>query len=91
MHSWYLYTVRLKDGTEAERNKIVDELHNKGISAEVYYINPVHQMPFYKENFVSRKLPCTEKASKEVFSLPIHPGVTDEQITFIGKTLLGLL
>ena len=90
-HSWYLYTARLKDGEETERNKIVEELKKKGIGAEVYYINPVHQMPFYRENFGSAKLPETDKASKQVFSLPIHPGVTVEQVDFIGKTLLSLL
>src|SRR5208283_1665092 len=90
-HSWYLYTAKLKDGTETERNKIVDELKKKGIGAEVYYINPVHQMPFYRENFGSAKLPETDKASKQVFSLPIHPGVTAEQVDYIGKTLLSLL
>jgi len=51
----------------------------------------VHQMPFYRENFGSAKLPETDKASKQVFSLPIHPGVTAEQVDFIGKTLLSLL
>jgi dTDP-4-amino-4,6-dideoxygalactose transaminase len=76
---------------ETERNKIVDELKKKGIGAEVYYINPVHQMPFYRENFGSAKLPETDKASKQVFSLPIHPGVTVEQVDYIGKTLLSLL
>ncbi len=91
LHSWYLYTARLKDGTEEERNSLVDSLKKKGIGAEVYYINPVHQMPFYRENFGSTKLPQTEKASKQVFSLPIHPGVTDEQVKFIGETVLNLL
>ena len=90
-HCWYLYTARLKDGTESERNKIVDELRKKGVGAEVYYFNPVHQMPFYRENFGSAKLPETDKASKQVFSLPIHPGVTAEQVDYIGKTLLSLL
>jgi perosamine synthetase len=90
-HSWYLYTVRLEEGTETERNKIMDELHKKGIGAEAYYVNPVHQMPFYHNNFGTRKLPETEKAAKQVFSLPVHPGVTEEQIEFIGKTLLQLL
>ena len=90
-HSWYLYTARLKDGTETERNKIVEELKKKGIGAEVYYVNPVHQMPFYRENFGSTKLPETDKASKQVFSLPIHPGVKAEQVDYIGKTLLSLL
>jgi perosamine synthetase len=90
-HSWYLYTARLKDGTEIQRNTLLQEIKNKGIGAEVYYVNPVHQMPFYRENFGSSKLPETEKASKQVFSLPIHPGVSEEQITFIGETVLSLL
>ena len=90
-HSWYLYTARLKDGSETERNRLVEALKKKEIGAEVYYINPVHQMPFYRENFGSAKLPETDKASKQVFSLPIHPGVTEEQIGYIGKTVLSLL
>jgi len=90
-HSWYLYTARLKDGTEIQRNALLHEFKNKGIGAEVYYINPVHQMPFYRENFGSSKLPETEKASKQVFSLPIHPRVSEDQIKFIGETVLSLL
>jgi len=91
LHSWYLYTARLKDGTMEERNSLLDELKKKGISAEAYYVNPVHEMPFYRENFGKAVLPETVKAAKQVFSLPIHPGVTEEQISFIGETVLCLL
>jgi perosamine synthetase len=90
-HSWYLYTVRLKDGDEAERNKVLEELKKKGIGAAAYYVHPVHTMPYYLESFGERKLPETEKAAKQVFSLPIHPGVTEAQVDYIGKTLLQLL
>ena len=90
-HSWYLYTARLKNATENERNKIVEELRQKGIGAEVYYFNPVHLMAYYRERFGGCKLPETEKAAKQVFSLPVHPGVTEAQIDYIGKTLLNLL
>lgn len=89
-HSWYLYTARLYNGTKSERNRILDELHKKGVGAEAYYVNPVHTMPFYSENFGTRKLPETEKAAKQVFSLPVHPSVTDEQVDFIGKTVLQI-
>lgn len=90
-HSWYLYTVRLKNATENERNKLVEDLRKKDIGAEVYYINPVHLMPYYRESFGGRRLPETEKAANQVFSLPIHPSVTEEQIDYIGKTLMNLL
>jgi len=90
-HSWYLYTAKLKDGTEAQRNKLLEELKKKGIGAEAYYVNPVHLMPFYRENYPSRALLETDKASKQVFSLPIHPTVTEEDITLIGETVLSLV
>jgi dTDP-4-amino-4,6-dideoxygalactose transaminase len=90
-HSWYLYTVRLKDASKTERNKVLEELRRKDIGAEPYYVNPVHLMHYYRESFGGRKLPETEKAAKQVFSLPIHPAVTEEQIAYIGTTLLNLL
>jgi perosamine synthetase len=90
-HSWYLYTVRLKDGKLSERDKILEELKKKGIGAEAYYVHPVHTMPYYRETFGERKLPETEKAAQQVFSLPVHPGVTEEQVDYIGRALLDLV
>ncbi len=90
-HSWYLYTVRLRNAPQNQRNKIVEELRRNGIGAEVYYVNPVHLMPYYRERFGDRTLPETEKAAKQVFSLPIHPSVTKAQVDYIGKSLLNLL
>lgn len=90
-HSWYLYTVRLQNATESERNKIVEKLKEKGIGAAAYYAHPVHLMPYYRETFGERKLPETKKAAQQVFSLPIHPGVTEAQVDYIGEMLLSLL
>ena len=89
--SYYLYTVRINNTTEAKRNSIIKQMHDKGIGADAYYPTPINQMPYYKNNFGEFDLPETEKAAKQVLSLPIHPGVTDEQIDFIATTLLELL
>ncbi len=86
-NSWYLYTVRLKDATLEKRNNVVEKLRQEGIGAEVYYECPIHLMPYYKK-FGEFKLPETEKASEQVFSLPVHPGVTLEQVDFISETVL---
>ena len=86
-HSWYLYTVRLKGAKGRRRDKIVETLKQKGIGAEVYYVNPIHLMPYYRK-FGKYRLKETEKAAKQVFSIPVHPGVTTEQISFIGKSVL---
>jgi len=87
---YYLYTVRLKNAKRQKRDRIVGELKQKGIDAFVCYVNPIHIMPYY-HRFGKHGLPETEKASAQVFSLPVHPGVTTEQIDFISDTLLELL
>jgi perosamine synthetase len=89
--SGYLYTVRIRNATMEKRNSIIKQMHTQGIGADAYYPNPVHQMPYYKETFGEFDLPETQKAANQVISLPIHPGVTEEQIEFIAKTFLTLL
>ncbi|MBX5327877.1 MAG: DegT/DnrJ/EryC1/StrS aminotransferase family protein [Candidatus Bathyarchaeota archaeon] len=89
-HSWYLYTVRMKNAKRKQRDKIVEELKQKGIGAIVCYMNPIHLMPYYRR-LGKYRLPETEKAANQVFSLPVHPGVTKEQIDFIATTVLHLL
>lgn len=89
-HSWYLYTARLKDGTRNERDKLVEQLKINGIGAEPYYVHPVHTMPYYQQ-YGRYRLPETEKAADQVFSLPVHPKVTESQIDCIGEAVLNLL
>ncbi|MCS7096030.1 MAG: DegT/DnrJ/EryC1/StrS family aminotransferase [Candidatus Bathyarchaeota archaeon] len=84
--SWYLYTVRLKEADAARRNALVERLRSEGIGAEIYYAYPIHLMPYYRKFGVFR-LSETEKASEQVFSLPVHPGVTPEQIDFISHKI----
>jgi perosamine synthetase len=89
-NSWYLYTVRLKNASRQKRDALVEQLKGKGVGAEVYYPWPIHLMPPYRrcKRFT---LTETEKASEQVFSLPIHPGVKAEQIDFIAETVLSLI
>ena len=91
LSSWNLYTVKLKNSAKIERNKVVAELRKKGIGAAVYYINPIHLMSYYRENFGVFVLPETEKVAKQVFSLPVHPGVNEFQIEYIAKTLSSII
>jgi dTDP-4-amino-4,6-dideoxygalactose transaminase len=88
-HAWYVYTVRMRGVNAAKRNKIVDKLWNKNIEAAVYYSTPVHSTPFYRESNLARRgrLPETEKASRQVFSLPVHPRLGEEEMDYVAETL----
>jgi dTDP-4-amino-4,6-dideoxygalactose transaminase len=89
-HSWYLYTVRLKNASASERNKFAEKLRKHGIGVGIYYHVPIHLMPYYRQ-FGEYRLPETEKAAEQVLSLPVHPGVSEEQANFIAETVLQLL
>ncbi|WP_340817900.1 DegT/DnrJ/EryC1/StrS family aminotransferase [Methanolobus sp. WCC4] len=82
-HSFHQYTIRTHD-----RDELSDYLRTKGIGSGIYYPIPTHRQPFYKEMGYNDSLLVTEKASREVLSLPVHPGVTDEDIDTIANSII---
>jgi len=76
-HVFYLYTLYLKKN----RDQVLERLKGKGVGAAVYFKMPVHRTPLYtKGGYGKLRLKNAEAASKHVLSLPVHPGVTEEQI-----------
>lgn len=88
-HSWNVYTIRLRGANAGERNRLVEKLREKRIGAAVYYPVPVHLMPYYRERYGydSGMLPKTETAARQVFSLPINPGVAGDDIGYMTAVL----
>lgn len=93
-HAWNIYTVRLRNN-EVRRDEAVSLLRKRGVGATVYYPIPVHLTPLYRERGYSEvSLPNTELASKTVFSLPVHPSMTEEDVEKVAlavKETLGAL
>ena len=73
-HCWHQYTIRVK----TRRQTVLKALREAGIEARIYYEKPINlQWPFTR-NHVS--CPIAERVAKHVISLPVHPGVTEEDI-----------
>ncbi len=86
--NWYLYTVSL----DKARDKVLAKLNHMQVDARVYYRIPIHRSSFYRElGYRGESLTRTERASKRVLSLPIHPGVTLKQIRRIAGILLTVV
>ncbi|MDG6244957.1 MAG: DegT/DnrJ/EryC1/StrS family aminotransferase [Methanolobus sp.] len=81
-HVFHQYTIRIK-----ERDALAGHLKSIGIGTGIYYPIPIHRQPYYKELGYNDSLLVTEKASREVLSLPVHPGVTDEDIATIVNAI----
>lgn len=71
-HVFHQYTVRKQQG----RNDAIANLQKAGIQARIYYETPLHLHPSFR--YLNRPivLPVTERLCKEVFSLPVHPGLS---------------
>jgi dTDP-4-amino-4,6-dideoxygalactose transaminase len=74
--NWYLYTVGF--AKSAARDDVMARLQKEGIGATIYYSPPVHKTPYYRK--FGAKLPVTEWCVKRVLSLPVHPGVGEDDI-----------
>ncbi len=69
------YTIRVD-----KRDALKDHLKSKGIGHSVYYPLPLHLQPcFAYRGYKEGAFPESEKASKEVVSLPVFPELTNAQ------------
>ena len=88
-HAWHLYIIQLQTGN---RDAFVESLSEANIECSVHYI-PLHLFDFYQDQYGYRvgDFPCAEAAFERVVSLPLHPGLTEEEIHIvidaIGKIL----
>ena len=79
VHTYHQYTIQLE-----KRDELIEFLKEKGISSRTYYPVPLHLQPCYKDLGYSRgSFPISEKAAKEVVSLPVYPELTSEQVDYI--------
>jgi dTDP-4-amino-4,6-dideoxygalactose transaminase len=82
-HVYHLFTVRCKN-----RDVTQAALLKHGIQTGVHYATPVHLQPAYGElGYGPGSLPESEKAAKEVLSLPIYPELTDAQLELVAEAL----
>jgi dTDP-4-amino-4,6-dideoxygalactose transaminase len=81
-HVFHQYTIRT-----AKRDDLAAYLSSKGIGTGIHYPIPIHRQPYYQELGYTDSMPISEKASREVLSLPVHPQLTDEDIDLITGTV----
>ena len=85
-HAYHLYIIQVED-----RNGLYDHLKLKGIFAQVHYI-PVHLQPYYsKLGFNEGDYPQVENYYKKCLSLPIFPGLSEEDQEFVINEVLNYI
>ena len=93
LHAYHLYVVKVnRDPMGIDRTVLFTSLREKGIGVNVHYI-PVYVHPYYREKFDTRPglCPNAEAAYEQIISLPMFPGMTDEDIDYVLKSIKEII
>ncbi len=82
-HIFHQYTIRARN-----RDELKVYLKEKGIPTIIYYPIPLHLQPAFQYlGYRVGDFPESEKAAKEVLSLPIFPEITKKQQNYIIRKI----
>lgn len=90
-HIYYVYVIR-----SADRDRIQRVLADRQVSTGIHFPIPVHlQAASRGLGYKPGDLPQTEKAAREVLSIPMYPELTEDQIEWVaeatGSAVVGSL
>lgn len=81
---WHLYMIQLEN---ADRKQVFDTMRAANIGVHVHYI-PVYWHPYYQQLGYEKGLcPVAEAWYEKALTLPVHPGLTNTDITRVIQTL----
>jgi dTDP-4-amino-4,6-dideoxygalactose transaminase len=82
-HVYHQYTVRIPD----RRDEVARQINAAGVATSIHYPMPVHRQPLYAGLGYRETLPIAERASREVLSLPAHPGLSRRELATVGRVV----
>jgi perosamine synthetase len=81
-HVFHQYTIRAE-----KRDELATILNRNGIGTGIYYPLPIHKQPVYRDLGYNDNLPECDKAAGEALSLPVHPGVSKDELKTIVECI----
>jgi dTDP-4-amino-4,6-dideoxygalactose transaminase len=94
-HAWGLYSVLLPAGVE--RARVQDVLKAHGVPSGIYYPKPLHHQPAYAAAHADSiaagppPLPVSEMLCGRILSLPMHPYLTEDEVSRVIAALRAAL
>ncbi len=86
-HVYHQYTIEIDN-----REKMIEALQPSGVSAFVYYPNPLHLQKAYDDlGYKKGDMPVSEKIGERMLSIPIHPFLSDSDRNAVAQALQEVL
>ena len=84
-HVYHVYAVQCKN-----RSAVQQSLAQRDIHTQIHYPVPVHKQPAYRDLGFDIDLPTTERACREILSLPIHPWLSIDDIQAVAHAVTAV-
>lgn len=82
-HVFHLFVIQIEN-----RDKVSEILHESGIICRQHYPFPLHHQKAYSFLKINKgTLPVTENCCYKLLSLPMYPGLTGSQISYVCKMI----
>jgi dTDP-4-amino-4,6-dideoxygalactose transaminase len=91
--AWHLYVLRLRpEQLRIGRDQFIDELTARNIGTAVHFI-PIYRHSYFRERhgLEPARFPVTETAYQSMISLPMHPGLSDEDVADVVEAVRGVV
>ncbi len=94
LHSWHLFAPRLRDGAlRLDRDGFLNALAAEGVAPSLHFI-PIHHHTVHRGFFGEEQgesLPRSEEFFRGCFSLPLFPGILDEEVDQVCEAVSKLI
>jgi len=80
-HVWHQYVLRVKN-----REDFIKHMQDCGIETLIHYPIPPHLSGVYLNEFSSVDFPITESICNQVVSLPIYPGLSEQELAWVTSS-----
>ncbi|RPJ53829.1 MAG: DegT/DnrJ/EryC1/StrS family aminotransferase, partial [Methanobacteriota archaeon] len=86
-HVYHQYVLTLGDAFPLSRADLGAALKEKGIGTAVHYPIPLSRQPLYEASGAKDRCPVASRLSERVLSLPVHPQVSDAELSYMCTVL----
>lgn len=81
-HVYHQYTLQVN-----HRNSFIKFLEAQGIGYGIHYPKTIPDQPLYQQRLILGSFINARKAAERVVSIPVHPGLTEQEVDYIVSNL----
>ena len=86
--AYHIFPVLLPDGVN--RNQFIDQMRAERIQTSIHY-PPTHTFTYYQAKYGRISLPKTEDAAAREVTLPLYPGMGEENVRLVVQAVMDAL